>query len=278
MTGWLQRLPRLWFWLGWTVTIFVFSCGILLGLYAAGAFTFVDRYEFRINPDFELNLAAEALGILFTVAVLDWLRRRHSKQETKPSRYVAVRSAYVDFSRAVDLWTRMLRAGYIPARDNGLLQDPAVSLFDPRLVLIVSRLQLEAPIYPDSGQTWRNYLIWQSEETVKGMVESLQASGAHMSPELLYALYDFRHQGFWSFWQHSHEAEAIRSRAAVPDSGQLDFGDPNTPYRFLESMRQLSSVLAKEIPEFQGMEDLPATIDPDCRWTIDEILSTGGQR
>jgi len=59
----------------------------------------------------------------------------------------------------------------------------------------------------------------------------------------------------------------------VPNSGQLDFGDPNNPYKFLESMRLLGEVLASEIPQFKGMEDLPSTIDADCRWGIEEIMT-----
>ena len=41
----------------------------------------------------------------------------------------------------------------------------------------------------------------------------------------------------------------------------------------LESMRLLGEDLASEIPQFKGMEDLPSTIDADCRWGIEEIMT-----
>ena len=276
--GWSYWLSQIWFWVSWAMIIILISFGLFAVLHTAGAFRFADSLVPLINPDFKLNLVTEFLGIFFTVVVLDRLHRLYNRRESKPSRYVAVRSAYVDFNRAVDLWKRMVREGYIPARDAGLLEDPRVGLFDDRLVPIASRLKIDSPSHYGSSQTWRDYLIWQTQVSVNGMIESLQTSGSRMSPDLLFALYHFRHQCFWYFWPYSREAEAIRATAQVPTSGQLDFGDPNTPYKFLESIRRLGSVLAREIPEFKGMEDLPTTMDPNCRWAIDEIMSRGGQQ
>ena len=223
------------------------------------------------------NLVAEVFGVWLAVVLIGEILRRDREKRELPTRYVAVHSAYSAFSRAVLLWKSMVQAGYIPARDNGLLEDPTVGLFDQRLVLIVSRLQLDAPRFHGSRQTWRDYLKWQSGETIKGIIESLQISGAHMSPNSFYALHNLRLQGFWHFLQHSNEIEAIRARAKVPKSCQLDFGDPNNPYQFLESMHRLGRVLAEGIPQFNATEDLPLTIDPDCRQEVEEIMARGHQ-
>ena len=259
-------------WLGVRILL-PYPVRLILCLFVVLMVFYVVGFNDLHDQDMWQGLAIEFARIIFVVIVIDSLIAYARRRDTMPIRYVAVLSAYAVFNRAVKLWKSMVQAGYIPARDNALLEDPTVGLFDHRLVLIASRLDLNSPRYQGSHQTWRDYLVWQGDETIKSMIESLQAYGAHMSPNLLYALNDFRYQGFWSFCQHSSAIQAMRLRAGVPNSGQLDFGDPNNPYKFLESMRLLGEVLASEIPQFKGMEDLPSTIDADCRWGIEEIMT-----
>ena len=80
------------------------------------------------------GLAIEFASIIFAVIVIDSLIAYARRRDTMPIRYVAVLSAYAVFNRAVQLWKSMVQAGYIPARDNALLEDPTVGLFDHRLV------------------------------------------------------------------------------------------------------------------------------------------------
>lgn len=108
----------------------------------------------------------EAVGICFTVAVIDFMLEQREKRRAYPARYAAYLEANFICNRAAHLWFEMVRAASAAAPPVG------DNLLGSTYVETVSNLDLNAPISDDKSQVWA-HRVSESAGDISTRIEKL---------------------------------------------------------------------------------------------------------
>lgn len=154
---------------------------VVVGTLTAGlavAYFFVEG-----GKDLLGNFLAEAVGVLFTIAIIDTLLRQAEVRRNRPVRVAAYRRALAVLNEIVQLWTQMVlhASAKMPPANSSLF-----GALTTREVAQHLRLDAQAPVLP--AMTWRAYLAYQAGQIQGSIGQCLQLYSMHLFPRTIAAL------------------------------------------------------------------------------------------
>lgn len=223
--------------------------------------TFAAAQYWTAQSDLWLNLFAEAIGVAFTVLIVEKLIRFDELRRTKPARYAAFMDALLIFNRFCSLWFDIVRTTLDPERHGNILENKDIKLLDPRFgeVIALLNLESEAPVIP--RRTWRVYLKQQIEDLDRLIDKCLQRYAVFMEPELIKALQELERSSFFAYGKLTQARAIIDEEMGVRRRPYFGWGGPATVKDLLMPLKHLGRLLAEIRPRFAGMPDVPSMID-----------------
>lgn len=243
----------------------------------ASVFTFAAAEIWPGDADLWQNLFAEAIGVAFTVVVVENLIKIANQRRSKPARYAAFKETMLVYTRLTSLWFQMVRSSLDPARHADLLTEPGIRLFDTRFGEVVMRLNLdqEAPVLPKCD--WRVFLKHQIEEIERGIDRCLQRYSAFMEPELIQSLQDLERTSFFAYGKMQTALPRIGKELGVRRTPYFGWGKGSSAEELLAPLDRLAQLLAQHRAEFHGMPGIPDAIDLDHLARLDALRKSAAE-
>jgi hypothetical protein len=197
-----------------------------------------------VDKDLSGNIFSEALGILVTVALVDWGMQLRDKQRTFPARLAAYNEANVLLARVCGIWSDMVKASASVPPPLGA--DLLTALY---VEMVVSHLDLDANSGGLPPASWRSRLI-EFQSMMSSTVDRIIVRyGVFAGEELIGALTNLEKQPTFKFFE---KLEVLR----LIDL-QNNFYRPNlTVFENFQSeiiaIKELHAVLTKQEGEFYG--------------------------
>jgi len=225
--------------------------------------TFAAAQYSTAQSDLWLNLFAEALGVAFTVLIVEKLIGFDDLRRTKPARYAAFMDTLLIFNRFCSLWYDIVRTTFDPERHGNILANKDIKLLDHRFGEIVAILKLEsdAPVSPK--RTWKVHLKQQVEDLERLIDRCLQRYAAFMEPEMIKALQELERSSFFAYGKLMQTIALAHEELGVRPNPYFGWGGPATVRDLLVPLNNLGCLLTEIRQKFAGMPDVPSTIDVD---------------
>jgi|GEM_PF-1255120 len=244
----------------------------------ASVFTFAAAEIWPGDADLWQNLFAEAIGVAFTVVVVENLIKIANQRRSKPARYAAFKDILLVHGRLTSLWYQMVRAALDPARHGHLLDDASLRLLDPRFGEVVMRLNLDADSPALPRRDWRSYLKHQIEDIERAIDRCLQRYSAFMEPELIQSLQDLERTSFFDYGKIQASLPQIGEELGMRRTPYFGWGREETAQELLMPLDRLAALLAQHRSEFHGMPGIPDSIDLDHRGRIEALRKAAAER
>ncbi len=244
---------------------------IYTGIVLVAIATFAAAQYWTDQSDLWLNLFAEALGVAFTVLIVEKLIRIDDLRRTKPARYAAFMDALLIFNRFCSLWYDIVRTTFDPERHGKILANKDIKLLDNRFgeIIAILRLESDAPVSPK--RTWKVHLKQQVEDLEQLIDRCLQRYAAFMEPELIKALQDFERSSFFAYGKLAQTFGLVDEELGLKPRPHFGWGGPATVKDLLVPLDRLGRLLTDIRPKFAGMPDVPSTIDVERLSHIEEL-------
>lgn len=207
------------------------------------------------------NFLAEALGVFFTIAIVDTLLRQAEFQRNRPVRVAAYQRSLRVLNSILQLWTHMV------IHASTKMPAPNSSIFEAEITREVAqhlRLDGRAPILP--AMTWRAYLVYEAKQIKASIKECQQLVSAFLSPALVVALEDVSTMPFIAFSEMGEVVAGIHTGMGLMKMQVMsyDLASPEAPdVRYITNLHRALSDEYRVLAGEPGVAAVPAlTFDP----------------
>lgn len=170
---------------------FILTLGLLVALLLWGYLLFQDHQSLTTN------LFTEALGIGFTIFLIDGILNYRERKRSLPARFAATQQVRAICHQADLLWVNILRDSFDPEADRDLLSDSKISQFDGRLSGVAKKLNLDsrAPVYP--SRTWETYLPQATKDIREHCSKALARYSIYLEPSIIKSIHELENSVFF---------------------------------------------------------------------------------
>lgn len=241
---------------------------LIVGLIVVSTGAFSTLWQSDIGP----NLFSEALGVAFTIFIIEALLRYEEKRRSRPARYAAFREALLIFGRFILLWHNMLRSSYAPQIHKKILEQNKSGIFDVELGNIISTLDLtkDAPVIPK--RNWRQHLYEQVVDLENRIDRCLARYANFMEPEMITVLQNLERTSFIGYSKAIISLPTIDAELNVNRGNAFGWGAKGTSEDLMTSLKNMGNLLVKLRPEFSKLEKIPDVIDVEHKDFLDDLI------